>query len=518
MIASELLEPLVLTGRLRDAEVVAVDLLAGAPGPRLELVARSGLASAWAARARYPEAIEQLELAAVAATERERQSMTATGAMLMMLAGQVERAGAVAERAAEAAERTGNDHALCLALQALTLVSLAGGFTERAVSLADRAVVVAQRNDAAWTNNPRLWHGTALADADHLDEAEVVLQVGRRHAEQTGNVSRVAMYHWAIAEARLAGGHWDDAVAEAQAGLRLIEETSSHVGDVFAHAICAHVAYHRGDKAGAVAALGEARRRLVAGTVEIGVEWMSWVEALLLESAGNRTRAAATLAETWDLNTPVRYLQAASRAMAPDVVRLALAVGDPQCARSVTEELERSAAITATTTARGFALRCRGLLDDDVGVLLEAVAAHRVGPRPYPLAAACEDAGIALARTANSSDAESLLDESMAIYEQLDAVHDVDRLLSARRGLGIKRTRRAPRRPRFGWEGLTPTELRVVELVVTGLTNREIAERLFVSRRTVATHVEHVLQKLGHANRVELTTDAARRAVTQHVV
>ncbi len=316
----------------------------------------------------------------------------------MMLAGQVERAGAVAERTAEAAQRTGNDHALCLALQALALASLAGGFTERAVSLAERAVVVAQRNDAAWTNNPRLWHGTALADADHLDEAEVVLQAGRRHAEQTGNVSRVAMYHWAIAEARLAGGHWDDAVAEAQAGLRLIDETSSHVGDVFAHAICAHVAYHRGDKAGAAEALGDARRRLVAGTVEIGVEWMSWIEALLSESAGNPARAAATLAETWDLNTPVRYLQAASRAMAPDVVRLALAVGDRQRARSVAEELERSADITATPTARGFALRCRGLLDDDAGVLLEAVAAHRGGPRPYPLAGACEDAGIALAR------------------------------------------------------------------------------------------------------------------------
>ena len=54
----------------------------------------------------------------------------------------------------------------------------------------------------------------------------------------------------------------------------------------------------------------------------------------------------------------------------------------------------------------------------------------------------------------------------------------------------------------------------MVGLVAEGLTNRQIAERLFVSRRTVATHLEHVFQKLGHANRVELAADAVRRAVS----
>ena len=47
------------------------------------------------------------------------------------------------------------------------------------------------------------------------------------------------------------------------------------------------------------------------------------------------------------------------------------------------------------------------------------------------------------------------------------------------------------------------------------MTNPEIAERLFVSRRTVATHMEHVFQKLGHANRVELAADAARRVASE---
>ena len=78
-------------------------------------------------------------------------------------------------------------------------------------------------------------------------------------------------------------------------------------------------------------------------------------------------------------------------------------------------------------------------------------------------------------------------------------------------GLLVTRARRARQRPTYGWDSLTPTERRVVSRAVEGLTNREIAEQLFVSRRTVATHMEHIFQKLGCANRVELAADAARR-------
>jgi DNA-binding CsgD family transcriptional regulator len=64
----------------------------------------------------------------------------------------------------------------------------------------------------------------------------------------------------------------------------------------------------------------------------------------------------------------------------------------------------------------------------------------------------------------------------------------------------------------FGWESLTEAELRVVGLTAEGLTNREIAARLFVSKRTVATHLEHVFQKLGFSTRVRLAAEAARRS------
>jgi DNA-binding CsgD family transcriptional regulator len=252
----------------------------------------------------------------------------------------------------------------------------------------------------------------------------------------------------------------------------------------------------------------------VAGPVEIGFEWMGWIGALLLEAQGRKPQALHELGQTWDLIAPVRYVQATARAMGPDLVRMATEAGDHQRAASVTEELERSGPRAGTPTAKGLALRCRGLLDDDVGALLAAVAAHRQGPRPYPLAAACEDAGVCLGRVARTGEAVSLLREAKAIYERLHASWDVARVQASLRSLGVRRIRPA-RRPTFGWESLTPTEVRVVDLVAEGMTNPEIAERLFVSRRTVATHLEHVFQKLGHANRVELAADAARRVANE---
>ncbi|MGH3479515.1 MAG: response regulator transcription factor, partial [Nocardioidaceae bacterium] len=62
-----------------------------------------------------------------------------------------------------------------------------------------------------------------------------------------------------------------------------------------------------------------------------------------------------------------------------------------------------------------------------------------------------------------------------------------------------------------GWGSLTPTEREVVGLVVSGLTNPEIAARLFVSRATVKTHLSHVYAKLGVANRTELAALATEQ-------
>ncbi|MCD0445743.1 LuxR C-terminal-related transcriptional regulator [Glycomyces sp. A-F 0318] len=69
-----------------------------------------------------------------------------------------------------------------------------------------------------------------------------------------------------------------------------------------------------------------------------------------------------------------------------------------------------------------------------------------------------------------------------------------------------RRARGSRARPSSGWASLTPTELSVVELAVTGMTNPEIAGKLFMSRATVKTHLSHAYAKLGIANRTQLAT------------
>jgi DNA-binding CsgD family transcriptional regulator len=76
----------------------------------------------------------------------------------------------------------------------------------------------------------------------------------------------------------------------------------------------------------------------------------------------------------------------------------------------------------------------------------------------------------------------------------------------AQRGRGQRK------RPATGWASLTPTERRVVQLLSEGLANNDIATRLFVSPRTVQSHLTHVYTKLGLTSRVQLVQEAARHA------
>jgi DNA-binding CsgD family transcriptional regulator len=87
-----------------------------------------------------------------------------------------------------------------------------------------------------------------------------------------------------------------------------------------------------------------------------------------------------------------------------------------------------------------------------------------------------------------------------------EALSTGEAIACAQRGRGERK------RPTSGWRSLTPTERDVVRLVSEGLGNNDIATRLFVSPRTVQSHLTHVYTKLGLSSRVQLVQEAARHS------
>ena len=102
----------------------------------------------------------------------------------------------------------------------------------------------------------------------------------------------------------------------------------------------------------------------------------------------------------------------------------------------------------------------------------------------------------------------------MEVYASLGAAADAARLQATFRAHGIRRGPHAKhRRARSGWDSLTPTEIKIAAFVEEGLSNPEIAARLLLSRRTVATHVSHILKKLDVHSRIDIARESALRTI-----
>ena len=69
-------------------------------------------------------------------------------------------------------------------------------------------------------------------------------------------------------------------------------------------------------------------------------------------------------------------------------------------------------------------------------------------------------------------------------------------------------------RPTFGWDSLSESKRRVADLVARGHSNKEVAERLYMSHRTVGSHLYHIFPKLGLRSRVELARVVIERSVS----
>jgi DNA-binding CsgD family transcriptional regulator len=174
--------------------------------------------------------------------------------------------------------------------------------------------------------------------------------------------------------------------------------------------------------------------------------------------------------------------------------------------------MEDAAALNPVGSWSGAALLCRGLVQDDPEILAQALAAYRSSPRPIERALACLDAASVFARR-GAGGATEIVNEALDVIEPLGLKPHIARADSLLRSLGVSRGRRGRRsRPATGWDSLTETELAVARLAAEGLTNPEIGRRLYISRRTVESHLSRAFAKLGLSSRVQLAAEVARRS------
>jgi predicted ATPase/class 3 adenylate cyclase/DNA-binding CsgD family transcriptional regulator len=188
--------------------------------------------------------------------------------------------------------------------------------------------------------------------------------------------------------------------------------------------------------------------------------------------------------------------------------RVAIAQGErEQAERDVHDALARGADLRAHLGISDT-LECLAALAGDGGSRREAArlfgAAHgsrqRIGDVRFKVWDAGYEASVAAVRDAlGEQDFDAAWAEGAALSTE-------EAITYAQRGRGQRK------RPSTGWASLTPAEHDVVRLVSEGLGNTDIATRLFVSPRTVQSHLTHVYTKLGVTSRVQLVKEAARHA------
>ena len=137
--------------------------------------------------------------------------------------------------------------------------------------------------------------------------------------------------------------------------------------------------------------------------------------------------------------------------------------------------------------------------------LLAAADVLHSSSRPLLYAAAAEDAGVELARADHPDKAVDQLNAAFDTYLHREALADARRVGRELRRFGVQRRIVSQPRAKTGWDSLTDSELKVVNLIAQGVTNQSVATQLHLSLHTVKTHVHNAFAKLGINSRAQLT-------------
>ena len=505
----QLAEALYRVGDAAEAERVANGALANVVGPDLLVDLHWTLAQCRALAGRSTESLTALNqaLAYPGISGSNRARLLVATAVAHRNLGQVEKAGQVADVALAEAVQAADMWALGWALHVLTVVAMMQARMGDALILFDRALTVTQ-GDPALTDLRVLLQinkAVTLGDLDQYDGAFDSARQAEQLADRAGLTVRRSQAHCCLGELLFNTGQWAEALTEVGV---IPDDAKDPAVACCDHGIAAVISFHRGDTSAAQQHLSAAAPHAKQiGSRVVGA--LTLARSLDAEQAGDLSRALDSL--TAGLENEAEELDEIEDLLA-DAVRLAIKLGNTGTARTLADRTAALARDSQVPHRQASALFCRGLLDRDAGLLVQAADRYNDASRPLLGAQALEAAaGVFLDRGERTS-ARTAFTQSLDLYASLGAARDVARLQARFRAHGIRRAPRVKhRKARRGWDSLTPTEVKITEMVAQGLSNPQIAAKLFLSRRTVGTHVSHILSKLDVNSRIDIAREAASR-------
>ncbi|WP_433759024.1 helix-turn-helix transcriptional regulator [Nocardia sp. CA-135398] len=492
------IEALLWSGRTAEAEAEVRIALSTRSECGEDIEMRWLLAQACRARGRIVDAVDIAETALstmdldVEAAGRFH-GMCAVDNVFLERFDAAEQAGRVAIAMGES---SGDPRAIGYGSSAVGAVRYTRGDLIEALELSTRIPIASTVGTGPDQFDPYALRALCLIELDRLTEAEGVLNQAIAHNRRGPAVSLSANL---VAKARLylLNGRWDDAVAECNAGA--VPDGLGY--STVAGSLAALIGIHRGTFLPDVDSIRIADD--LTGTTGYAHLHL-WAKALTHEAHGHPDLALKLLVDTRE-RLADHSAAATLYYIFPDIARLAADLGDTDAARSVVVGADELVARQPTASRIGTALLCRGLAERNSDSLLAAVRAFRRSGRLLYQAQAHENAAVLLAAAGRDVDARRSLDTAIGIYSRLGASWDTARTVARVRPYDIRRGVRGRRnRPKSGWAALTDTECKVAALVAEGCTNSDIAAQMFLSRRTVQSHVSNILAKLGLRSRREV--------------
>jgi DNA-binding CsgD family transcriptional regulator len=410
------------------------------------------------------------------------------------------------------AESAGDVRAVAIASGWLCLVQAIHGvpWDRRAM---ERALELEQEIDdfPKWTR-PSFQLGTIAAYTDDPDRARPLLQAELARLDARGEVGSRWTVLSRIAESELRCGNWSVALRAAREATELVGQTGFENEVSLMQAILALVVAHLGDLESAQELASQALAVAEDHRLVFRVARAQGSLGFIALSRGDAEQALAHLTPARERLVAAEFGDFAAFAVVENELEALVEVGrfdeTEAVAAHVAEVGERADRFWhRAVAARGRALLAAARGDDATArhEVARALAAHERLPNPFELGRTLLAQGMIERRAKRRGEARAALTRALEVFDQLGAPLWAEKAASE--------LARIPGRAPAASE-LTETERRIAELVASGLANKEVAARLFVTVRTVEGNLTRIYAKLGVRSRTELAALLAGQPVS----